>query len=98
MTWPPRPLPRPPTAHTSVGERAVTALNWPPPLASLPVPFEASAGVAWTLQHVPLKNSPGGLPEPLLPTAQMSLADKTLMALSEPPGTVGAFVTGDQLV
>ncbi len=67
-------LPRPPTAQTSVGEMAVTALS-----CALPV-----AGVVWTLQDVPLKCSTSGDSRTaaetlrLLPTAQTSLLDKAL--------------------
>ncbi len=63
-------LPVPTTAHTSVGEMAVTALSKPDP-----------AGCVWMLQDVPLKNSTSGLPEPLLPTAQTALLDAALTPL-----------------
>ena len=92
-------VPRPPTAQTSVGERAVTALSWPP-----------AEGVAtvWMLQDVPLKNSTSGvltfslllLTARLSPTAQTALLDRALTPLStDAPAPVGLGVaTTDQLV
>ena len=79
-------LPVPPTAHTSVGEMAVTALSKPDP-----------AGWVWMLQDVPLNCSTSGAPEPLLPTAQTSVLDRVLTPKSSPPLTVGE-VTTDQVV
>ena len=81
------PVPVLPTAQTSVGEIAVTALSEPPP---------EIVGVVWTFQDVPLKNSTSG-PVVLSPTAQTSLRDKALTPLSAPPLTAGAG-TWDQLV
>jgi len=82
------PEPEPPTAQTSVGEMAVTALSVPPP---------EIVGVVWMLQDVPLKNSTSGAPEPFLPTAQTAFLDKALTPESVPPLTAGAATT-DQLV
>src|SRR5271157_1503227 len=101
MRLPPLPLPRPPTAQTSVDEMAVTALNSPPPAVSLLLPFFGSVGVVWTLQDVPLKNSTSGVKTPVLlrvlPTAQTALLDKAVTPESVPPLTAGAGTT-DQLV
>jgi hypothetical protein len=86
----------PPTAQTSVGEMAVTALSEP-----------AVAGVVWMLQDVPLKCSTSGeLTTPLLftvvllPTAQTLLLARALTAEKsalDAPAGVGAATT-DQLV
>ncbi len=70
----------PPTAQTSVGEMAVTALSEPPP--------PEIVGVVWTLQDVPLKNSTSG-PLVLSPTAQTALLDNALTPLSAPAADRG---------
>src|SRR5271165_913888 len=93
MSSPPLPLPRPPTAQTSVGEMAATAANSPPPAVSLPLPLAGRVGVVWTLQDVPLKNSTSGAPEPLVPTAQMSVGETAVTALRLAPETVGLVTT-----
>ena len=89
--------PVPPTAQTSVGEMAVTALSVPP-----------VAGVVWMLQDVPLKCSTSGVltVTPLLLTLKLTPTAQTLLlataltlensATDEPAG-VGAATT-DQLV
>ena len=77
-----------PTAQTSVGEMAVTALSVPPP---------EIVGVAWTLQDVPLKNSTSGAAVAVLPTAQTSLLDKAAHARERAAADRGA-ATADQLV
>ncbi len=101
MSWPPLPLPRPPTAQTSVGEMAVTEVNSPPPAVSSPLPFEASVGVAWTDQVVPLKNSTSGVKTPLLlnvsPTAKTLLLDEAETPLRTPVLSAGT-VAADQVV
>jgi len=92
LGWPlSSPVPVLPTAQTSVGEMAVTALSVPPP--------PEIVGVVWTLQDVPLKNSTSG-PEELLPMAQTALLDKPLTPLSAAkvaPAGLGV-ATADQLV